>query len=138
MPPEAERCPVPTIPPPYATNIDDHPRQSIVVATVNDDQFLKDATGNRRFWVIDCPHNPKIGEVIDIDAVVQHRDAIWKAAVLAYRSGRLPLLSREQQNESDALNGSYERRTHLMLLSFAGSKSADGWRNPSGSPSIKQ
>ena len=93
---------------PYATNIDDHPRQSIVVATVNDDQFLKDATGNRRFWVIDCPHNPKIGEVIDIDAVVQHRDAIWKAAVLAYRSGRLPLLSREQQNESDARNGSYE------------------------------
>jgi predicted P-loop ATPase len=93
---------------PYATNIDDHPRQSIIVATVNDDQFLKDATGNRRFWVIDCPHNPKIGEVIDTAAVVENRDAIWKAAVLAYRSGRLPLLSREQQNESDARNGSYE------------------------------
>jgi predicted P-loop ATPase len=94
--------------PPYGSTMADHPRQAIVVGSVNDDQFLKDPTGNRRFWVIDCPHNPKIGEVIDTAAVVEHRDAIWKAAVLAYRSGRLPLLSLEQQNESEARNGSYE------------------------------
>ena len=76
--------------PPYGSTMADHPRQAIVVGSVNDDQFLRDVTGNRRFWVIDCPHNKRIGEVIDVEALVLHRDAIWKAAVLAYQRGRLP------------------------------------------------
>lgn len=37
----------------YGRRTEDFPRQCIIVATGNDQDFLKDATGNRRFWVVD-------------------------------------------------------------------------------------
>ncbi len=37
---------------PYAIESKEHPRMTVYMATVNDDRFLKDETGDRRFWVI--------------------------------------------------------------------------------------
>jgi len=88
---------------PYGFGIDDHPRRSIFVASVNRDDFLKDSTGNRRFWVVDLPHRSELGERIDVERVEQERDRIWKAAVLAYKAGRKPILTlmEEIQNTAD-------------------------------------
>ena len=83
--------------------MDDHPRRSIFVASVNRDDFLKDSTGNRRFWVVDLPHRSELGERIDVERVERERDRIWKAAVLAYKDGRKPILTQmeEIQNAAD-------------------------------------
>lgn len=94
---------------PYGRAIEECPRRSIMIGTCNRDDFLRDDTGSRRFWVIDLHHDFAAGNVIDVDRVVTDRDRIWKAAVLAYRAGQHRWLSREQQNESDRRNRGYEQ-----------------------------
>jgi predicted P-loop ATPase len=41
--------------PSYGKVVESHPRQCIVVATVNGERgYLRDITGNRRFWIVKC------------------------------------------------------------------------------------
>jgi len=99
---------------PYGAGIEEHPRPSILVGSCNRDDFLRDSTGSRRFWVIDLPQDPDQGQCINIPQVRQDRDAIWKAALLAYRAGRLPILSPEHQLASNNRNRGYEPE-HIWL-----------------------
>ncbi|MCP9882002.1 hypothetical protein KBY65_05860 [Cyanobium sp. Alchichica 3B3-8F6] len=86
---------------PYGRTSERMPRQSVFCATVNEDTFLRDDTGNRRYWVVPVEG----GEPLDREGLLAARDGIWKAAVAAYRAGALPVLSAEmellsaQQNE---------------------------------------
>jgi len=65
--------------PAYARRIQEFPRTSVLVGSVNPKQFLRDPEGNRRYWVI--PVNQKI----DLLTLQKERDGIFKAAVLEYR-----------------------------------------------------
>jgi putative DNA primase/helicase len=56
------------------------PRHNIFIGTVNEDTFLSDATGNRRFW-------PVAVQKVDIEFVLRNRDAIWAAAVALESAG---------------------------------------------------
>ena len=93
---------------PYGKATEEKDRNSIFVSSVNGDTFLRDETGHRRFLVIECPQSFAAGELIDIDAVVNARDRIWKAAVIAYRNGDLPMLPAEHQLDSNSRNAGYE------------------------------
>jgi predicted P-loop ATPase len=99
---------------PYGAGIEDHPRPSILVGSCNRDDFLRDSTGSRRFWVVDLPQDPDLGQCLNIAKVREYRDAIWKAALLAYRAGRLPILSPPGQLESNRRNLGYEPE-HIWL-----------------------
>lgn len=48
-------------------------RQFIVIGTVNEEQYLRDPTGDRRFWPV------KIGR-FDVDAIIENRDQLWAEA----------------------------------------------------------
>jgi predicted P-loop ATPase len=93
---------------PYGTGIEEHPRPSILVGSCNRDDFLRDSTGSRRFWVINLAQNPAKGEQIDIKKLEKDRDSIWKAAVIAYRAGREPVLNSKSQLESNQRNSGFE------------------------------
>ena len=88
---------------PFARNTDHHPRASVFCATVNDDQFLKDQTGNRRFWIIE------IKERIDNKQVEKDLDSIWKGIMLAYKEGILPMLSEKGEDLSNLRNSQFEQ-----------------------------
>lgn len=63
------------------------PRQCVFIGTTNDDDFLKDATGNRRYWPISIPE----GHKIPLAWVGEHRDTLWAAAMtLAKQWSELP------------------------------------------------
>jgi predicted P-loop ATPase len=65
----------------YGHGRTDQRRRCVFVATTNNDQYLKDATGNRRFWPI------KVGEQIDLDGLRDDRDQLWAEAAAAEASG---------------------------------------------------
>jgi predicted P-loop ATPase len=95
--------------PPYGRTIEECPRRSIMIGTCNRDDFLRDDTGSRRFWVIDLHHDFATGNVIDVNRITTDRDRILKAAVLAYRDGQPHWLSNEDQNESNRRNLNFEQ-----------------------------
>lgn len=57
----------------YGRNRDEQPRTCIFVGTTNESHYLKDTTGNRRFWPV------KVGQ-IDLQAVECDRDQLWAEA----------------------------------------------------------
>ena len=66
----------------YGHNTERHPRQSVIFGTVNDvSGYLKDITGNRRFWPITVS-----GEVDrkPWDLTSEDRDQIWSEVMFRY------------------------------------------------------
>lgn len=59
--------------PPYGKAFVDRPRQGVLVGTTNADDYLRDATGNRRIWPVRCISASP-------DWVRIHRDALWAEA----------------------------------------------------------
>lgn len=86
---------------PYGRFIEAHPRRSIMVGTCNRDDFLRDATGHRRFLVIEV-------DQIDCDRIEADRDRIWRSAALAYQAGERPFLAAHDQEASNQRNKSFE------------------------------
>ncbi|MBD1888425.1 virulence-associated E family protein [Coleofasciculus sp. FACHB-SPT9] len=87
---------------PYADKPITVKRSFILVGTTNQDQFLVDPTGNRRFWVID------INQKIDIEWIKQNRDLIWAAAVKAYKDNYPVYLNETEQQISNAMNMNHQ------------------------------
>jgi hypothetical protein len=66
--------------PSYGRTVERRPRRCVLVGTSNDDSYLTDATGNRRFWPVRCG-------MIDTDGLAEVRDQLFAEAVVAFRAG---------------------------------------------------
>lgn len=88
---------------PFARKPIDVPRQFVMIGTHNPSGwgYLKDPTGNRRYWPV------PVGK-IDIDAVRRDAPQIWAEVVELYRSGMKWWLSDEECEMADALTEARE------------------------------
>ncbi len=94
-------CSVDTVRPPYGRTAISLKRRSIIVGSTNQDEFLTDATGNRRFWVI------PVKQRIDLEQLAAERDRIWAAAVALYQSQSAWWLSSEEEAIAAEFSESY-------------------------------
>jgi len=66
--------------PPYGKRARDYPRQSVFAGSTNEDRYLRDPTGARRFWPFKCGR-------IFIRGLEIERNQLWAEAVHAFDKG---------------------------------------------------
>jgi len=66
--------------PPYGRYDVEEPRQCVFFGTVNDSNYLKDETGNRRFWPVACGG-------LDLGGIARDRDQLLAEAVVKFDAG---------------------------------------------------
>jgi predicted P-loop ATPase len=66
--------------PPYGRRIITSPRQCVFAGSVNHSNYLRDDTGGRRFWPVECGN-------IDIKSLNRDRDQLWAEAAVQYKIG---------------------------------------------------
>lgn len=71
------------------------PRQCVFWGTSNDSEFLRDRTGNRRFWPVDVGVNKIEHRVWDMTE--ETREQIWAEAIANYEMGEQLYLSQDEE-----------------------------------------
>jgi predicted P-loop ATPase len=66
--------------PTFGKNIIDRPRRCVFIGTTNENKYLQDQTGNRRWWPVPC------GQV-DVAGITRDRDQLWAEAVHRFNAG---------------------------------------------------
>lgn len=92
--------------PAYGRRMQEFPRQCIFVGTTNENQFLRDTTGNRRFWVVDTPNTPERDMWEELTPPVVRM--IWAEAVELYKKGETLYLPRELEQTARDVQQKYE------------------------------
>ena len=87
---------------PFGKTMKDYPRQCVFAGTTNDGTYLKDTTGNRRFWPVRATN-------IDTDKIIQDRDQLFAESYYRFKQG-------ETWWEVPQLIAEKEQDTRLMAL----------------------
>jgi energy-coupling factor transporter ATP-binding protein EcfA2 len=110
--------------PAYGRNAEEMPAHYIFVGTTNSPEYLRDNTGNRRFWPVNVQR-------LDLDALARDRDQLWAEAAAREAAGEsieLPQelwthAAQEQQARMEiepwleALESRFQDRKGRVLLS---------------------
>ena len=92
--------------PSYGKTVESHPRQCIIIASVNGERgYLRDITGNRRFWVVKVHQEEQVKKWQFSDA---ERDQIWAEAKHIWESGEKLYL------ENDLIRSAEEAQREAM------------------------
>jgi len=109
----------------YAKNAQDFHRQCIFIGSTNDGKYLRDETGGRRFWPIECLLDED--DNIDIDGLRAEVDQLWAEARALYRQmrerqpkGMLPLYLDDAEAAAEAAAMQESRRVETVEDVMAG------------------
>lgn len=105
--------------PPYARATGRFPRSCIIVGSTNDDTFLTDPTGGRRYWVL------RAGRV-DVETVQAERDQLWAEAVNRFLEGEAWHLTPEEEAQLREVQVEHEVEDswESSVLDFASARPA--------------
>ena len=69
----------------YGHWVESHPRNCVIIATVNGERgYLRDITGNRRFWIVKCKQKESVRRFSFTD---DEKDQIWAEAKHYWQQG---------------------------------------------------
>jgi predicted P-loop ATPase len=112
---------------PYAPTTKEVPRSTVIVASTNAHDPLRDPTGDTRFWMV------HLHEKVDLELLKRERKTIWAIADILYAHGYETFLDDSQQALSDENNKAYRDTEQVdeILLAWLQLTSFDnGWRSP--------
>jgi putative DNA primase/helicase len=78
--------------PAYGRVIEKHPRQCVLVGTTNENTYLRDRTGNRRFWPIPVRH------AIRVAWILKNREQLFAEAYQLYLQGAVFIPTKDQED----------------------------------------
>lgn len=82
----------------YGKRVSRFPRQCVFFGSSNDKDFLRDKTGNRRFWPVDVGVNEFKNSVFE--KLEQERNQIWAEAADIYKKGEKLFLEGKEMAEA--------------------------------------
>lgn len=102
--------------PPYARNTIEAPRQCVFIGTVNPEgEYLRDVTGNRRYWPISCR------DKIDLDTIKDLMPQLHAEAAFLVKNGEQLWLNEEEyelaarQQEERVLMDAWQERINDLV-----------------------
>lgn len=101
--------------PSYARRAIDVPRMSVFVGTTNEDAYLRDVTGARRFWPIRCTD-------INTDYIASQREQLYAEAMRRYQAGETWWIMPRDQTRAEQESRRVADVWEESLLSFLGSR----------------
>ena len=115
--------------PSYGKTVESHPRQCIIIASVNGERgYLRDITGNRRFWIVKLHQDE---QKKSWHFTKEERDQIWAEAKAIYKSGEKLYLEADMIKEAEKVQQSAmeidERQG--MVEEYLDTLLPDGWEN---------
>ena len=116
----------------YARNVTDNLRQCVFVGTTNENDFLDDPTGNRRFWIVQA-NADKIKKSMWSELTREYVGQVWAETYQLYKTENInvAVLSKEAQSE---LSIKHEQNTALdskfgIIQEFLNIKLPFDWEN---------
>lgn len=92
--------------PAYGRRVEVFPRQCIFIGTTNENEFLRDPTGSRRYWVVDTPNSAnRVDFRQELTDEVVHQ--IWAEAYHYYQQGEALYLPDEIEAEAIRIQEKY-------------------------------
>jgi predicted P-loop ATPase len=78
---------------PFDKKARDYPRQCLFVGSTNKEEYLKDDTGNRRFWPF------RVAEAARIERIARDREQLFAEALWLYEAGEITYLKEPELQE---------------------------------------
>lgn len=100
--------------PPYAESFLRRPRRVVFAGTTNDDEYLSDATGARRYWLL------HVVRTIDLDWIRANADKVWAEADARAKAGEAHWYAKtpgwmKERHEAAHEDGSLEERIEEII-----------------------
>lgn len=101
--------------PAYGRVVESHPRQTVIIATVNGERgYLRDVTGNRRFWIVKCRQEEAMKK---FTFSPDERDQIWAEAIYDWKHGeKLWLEGRLLKDSEEVQRSAMEKDDRLGMV----------------------
>lgn len=102
----------------YARNVTINKRQCIFIGTTNDNDFLNDPTGGRRFWIIETDETKRTKTVWE-DLTQDEVDQIWAETMHYYKAGEnIMHLEKDIAEAAAALQSSHsQHNSYIGIIS---------------------
>ena len=112
----------------YARRVSDNPRQCVFFGTTNDSEFLRDYTGNRRFWPVDTDADKRKKSIFK-NLTPDVRDQLWAEAVARFKEKEPLFLESKLENEAREIQERYTYRSPRegLIIDYLDKRVPDGW-----------